>query len=652
MNDPGRLAARRSVLKGRTGTLSLVTAVAAAIVIVTATSISLPDLSVATATLLVTGDVLLILALLGFSFAPAHTVVTTALGSEQIQQQITDVLDDSIALVDQRTGAFLDANRRFLSSLGYARDELPQLKIGDVYLDITYPLALDDEILRIGTDCRVRTKDGQSIELQVRLAAIDTTNGPVACIVGRDISERRRIEESLRDNQTKLAHLAANDALTGLPNRTYLQTHLEHLLAHAGRQDQSLAFFCIDLDYFKNINDSLGHDAGDEVLKLIARRLRADIRADDVVIRTGGDEFVIVTSHANGTPAARAMAERILGSVRVPIALDATTLSLAASIGIARYPEHGLDGIALLKNAEIALYQAKELGRNTFECFSSDMDIKLSEQIALEQALRRAIGTDQIYVEYQPIIDLTTGKLAAFEALARWRDPQSGLISPVRFIPIAEKSGLILPLGEQILHAVIVQMHQWQELGLQLVPVSVNVAPLQLERTAFSTYVHELLMQYDLDPCLLAFEVTESAWMQDSHKHIVIIDTLRSAGSRIYVDDFGTGFSNLSYLKALPVDTLKIDQSFTRTIDTDPSDAAIVSGIIAMADKLKLDTVAEGIETAAHARMLRELGCKYGQGYYFSRPLAAERCRSLLEQIGTSRDFTETLKLRALGGAA
>jgi diguanylate cyclase (GGDEF)-like protein/PAS domain S-box-containing protein len=647
-----QLAARLNVRERRTSTLSLATAAAAAIVIVTATFKSLPDLGIAPAAILVTGDVLLLFGLLGLLFASTSQVEITALDSNQIHRQIADVLDDNIALIDPRSGAFLDANRRFLSSLGYEHDELPQLKVADDYLDIAHPLALDDEILRIGTDCRVRAKDGHCIELQVRLAAIETANGPIACIVGRDISERRRIEASLRDNQTKLAHLAANDALTGLPNRTYLQTHLGHLLAHAGRQDQSLALVCIDLDYFKNINDSLGHEAGDEVLQLIARRLRADIRADDVVIRTGGDEFVIVTSHANGTPAARGMAERILTSVRIPIVLDATTLSLTASIGIARYPEHGVDGIALLKNAEIALYQAKEHGRNTFECFSTDMDVKLSEQIALEQALRRAIGTDQIYVEYQPIIELTTGKLAAFEALARWRDPQSGLISPVRFIPIAEKSGLILPLGEQILHQVIVQMHQWQELGLQLVPVSVNVAPLQLERTAFSTYVHELLMQYNLDPRLLAFEVTESAWMQDSHKHIVIIDTLRNAGSRIYVDDFGTGFSNLSYLKALPVDTLKIDQSFTRTIDTDPSDAAIVSGIIAMADKLKLDTVAEGIETAAHARMLRELGCKYGQGYYFSRPLAAERCRSLLEQMGTSRDFTETLKVRALGGAA
>jgi sensor c-di-GMP phosphodiesterase-like protein len=269
----------------------------------------------------------------------------------------------------------------------------------------------------------------------------------------------------------------------------------------------------------------------------------------------------------------------------------------------------------------------------------------------LEQALRRAIGTQQIFVEYQPIIDLRTGKLASFEALARWRLPEGGLISPVRFIPIAEKSGLILPLGEQIVHEVIVQLHEWQELGMQLVPISVNVATLQLERTAFSTYVHELLLQYNLDPQLLAFEITESAWMQDSHKHIVIIDTLRNAGSRIYVDDFGTGFSNLSYLKALPVDTLKIDQSFTRTIDTDPSDAAIVGGIIAMADNLKLDTVAEGIETATQARLLRELGCKYGQGYYFSKPLAAARCRSLLEQLGTSRDFTETLKVRAFGAS-
>ncbi|MBL8270374.1 putative bifunctional diguanylate cyclase/phosphodiesterase [Steroidobacter sp.] len=470
-------------------------------------------------------------------------------------------------------------------------------------------------------------------------------------IVRLQQSWERQVATEQRHRQT-LDHVGEHDSLTELPNRVYLRTRLPQLLQEAAGNSRPLSLLYVDLDHFKHINDSRNHGAGDQLLKIVAQRLESATGPADLVIRSGGDEFVVVAPLLENMLEIRALATRLLASLREPIALNDATLAMTASIGVAVYPHDGTDAEALLKHADMALYRAKELGRDNFQLFDAKMNTELSEHVVIEQALRRAIGTEQIYLEFQPLVDLQTGMLTSFEALARWRHPELGVIAPGRFIPVAEKSGLIVPLGDQILCTVIQQLHDWQSAGVPLVPVAVNVAPLQFERTDFPTRCHELALQHQLDPKWLSFEVTESAWLQNSNKSVVMIDTLRHEGSKVYLDDFGTGFSNLSYLKHLPIDAVKIDQAFVRNITADPSDAAIVRGVLAMAKQLGIDTIAEGIETVEQLECLREMGCHRGQGYYFSKPIPTEQCRALLEGMGDLQRFTETLKMRAFEGVA
>lgn len=456
-----------------------------------------------------------------------------------------------------------------------------------------------------------------------------------------------QVEAEQRHRQT-LDHVGEHDSLTELPNRVHLRNRLPPLLQEAAEAGRTLTLLYVDLDHFKHINESRCHGIGDQLIKIIAQRLQAATRPADIVIRSGGDEFVVVAPMLDSMLEIRALAGRLLATLREPIPLNDATVSMTASIGVAVYPHDGADAEALLKHADIALYRAKELGRDNFQLFDAKMNTELSEHVAIEQALRRAIGSEQIYLEFQPLVDLQSGRLTSFEALARWRHPELGVVSPGRFIPVAEKSGLIVPLGEQILRLVIEQLAEWQRAAVPLAPVAVNVASLQFERADFPARCHELALQHQLDPQWLSFEVTESAWLQNSTKSVAMIDTLRQAGSKVYLDDFGTGFSNLSYLKHLPIDAVKIDQAFVRNITVDPSDAAIVRGVLAMAKQLGIDTIAEGIETAEQLDCLREMGCHRGQGYYFSKPIPADQCRALLEQMGEMRRFTETVKARAL----
>ncbi|GFE91651.1 putative bifunctional diguanylate cyclase/phosphodiesterase [Steroidobacter agaridevorans] len=460
-------------------------------------------------------------------------------------------------------------------------------------------------------------------------------------------SWRLQVEAERRHRQT-LDHVGEHDSLTELPNRAHLRKRLPQLLQAAAEAGRPLTLLYVDLDHFKHINESLCHRIGDQLIKIVAQRVQAATRPADIVIRSGGDEFVVVAPMLDSMLEIRTLASRLLTTLREPIPLPDATVSMTASIGVAVYPHDGIDAEALLKHADIALYRAKELGRDNFQLFDAKMNTELSEHVAIEQALRRAIGSEQIYLEFQPLVDLQSGRLTSFEALARWRHPELGVVSPGRFIPVAEKSGLIVPLGEQILRMVIEQLAEWQRASVRLAPVAVNVAPLQFERADFPARCHELASQHGLDPKWLSFEVTESAWLQNSTRSVAMIDTLRQAGSKVYLDDFGTGFSNLSYLKHLPIDAVKIDQAFVRNISVDPSDAAIVRGVLAMAKQLGIDTIAEGIETAEQLDCLREMGCHRGQGYYFSKPVPANQCRALLEQMGEMRRFTETVKARAL----
>lgn len=567
---------------------------------------------------------------------------------ERRHRNILSYLEETVLIADRGTERLVDANRALLVALDYERDDLPHLDLRSLFVGLPdklpVPVSRADAAL---LECRMRARDGHLLDVEITVTPVLESGRELVCIVGRDVSLRKQAEERLRASELRVAHVAVHDSLTGLPNRQALQRRLPPLLEQAAIRRDSLLLMHIDLDHFKHVNECRGHEFSDRVLELVAQRLAESCGPQDLLIRMGGDEFMIVCAASAELHSVAERTQRIRDVICTPIPIDEETVALTASIGVAAYPRDGLDAESLLKHADIALYEAKSAGRDTFRTFSSAMNVQLIEQVALEQALRRAIDTEQIYLDFQPIMNLESGLIVSVEALARWKHPDLGQIPPNRFIPVAERSGLIVALGEQVLRAAVRQLRDWQRAGVQLVPVAINVSPLQFERTSFCELVQELALEYEVDPAWLTFEVTESNWLQDSNKHIVILETLRMSGSRVYIDDFGTGFSNLGYLKTLPVDAIKIDQGFVRAVDTDSRDAAIVGGILAMANNLKLMAIAEGVETVAQADKLRAMGCQFCQGYYYSKPVPAEQCRALLEQQMAARRFNETVKVRA-----
>ena len=451
------------------------------------------------------------------------------------------------------------------------------------------------------------------------------------------------------DQQRQFSRLARRDVLTGLPNRVYLQKLLPRLLKRAARDTSRLALLYIDLDHFKNVNDSLGHAAGDKLLTAIAHRLRAAVSTHDVVVRMGGDEFVVVANMLPNAQVVNSIADRIRRALVVPLDLDGVTMFPCPSIGISVYPEDGTDSEQLLKHADIALNHAKDRGRGNHQFYTPEMNARLRERFGLERALRQALERNELSVEYQPSFDLKTLRPVSLEALIRWRTADGTYIPPSRFIPIAEQSGLIVDIGDWVLRTVCLQLSEWQRQHVPLLPVSVNISVQQFEHVQLATVVSVLADELGIDASLLHFEITESAAMQNSQQHLGSLQALRNLGSRILIDDFGTGYSSLSYLKHLPIDTLKIDRAFVRDMAVDANDAAIVRAIVGVAKSLGLQLVAEGIETAEQLECLRKLDCECGQGFYFSPPVSAESCRAMLWQLrGPPRAILESPKLRLL----
>jgi diguanylate cyclase (GGDEF)-like protein len=459
----------------------------------------------------------------------------------------------------------------------------------------------------------------------------------------REHSARQRLEQ-----ERKLSRLARRDVLTGLPNRLHLQRLLPRLISRAGREASKLALLYIDLDHFKNINDSLGHGTGDRLLESIAQRLRASVAADDLVVRMGGDEFVVVTTGLPNVSVVDSIAKRIRTELSQAVQIDGMPLSVAPSIGISICPDDGTTPEQLLKHADIALYQAKDRGRGNHLFFTAEMNARLSERLLIERALRKALDSGELTLEYQPSFDLRTAKPMSFEALLRWRSAEHGVIPPSRFIPIAEQSGLIVEIGEWVLKRVCRQLAEWQDQHLPLLPVSVNISPRQFEMAGLADKVAALARDHGIGPHLLYFEITETAVMQNSEAQLGALQALRNLGSRILIDDFGTGYSSLSYLKHLPIDTLKVDRAFVRDMAVDQNDFAIVSAIVGIAKSLALHLVAEGIETVEQLECLRKLGCEAGQGFFFSRPISVADCTALLEKVRAQRTGETTRHLRLL----
>jgi diguanylate cyclase (GGDEF)-like protein len=460
-----------------------------------------------------------------------------------------------------------------------------------------------------------------------------------------------RVSETARqqrlEQQRKISRLARRDVLTGLPNRFHLQRLLPRLLSRATRDRTHVALLYIDLDHFKNVNDSLGHGTGDLLLQSVAQRLRTSVAANDLVIRMGGDEFVVVATNLPAVSVIDSIAKRIRTELSVPVEIDGVTLSVAPSIGISVFPDDGSTPEQLLKHADIALYQAKDRGRSNHQFFTAEMNVRLNERLGMERALRRAIDKGELFVEYQPSYDLRTLRPVSFEALVRWRTAEGSLIPPSRFIPIAEQSGFIVELGEWVLKGVCQQLADWRDARVPLLPVSVNLSVRQFELPGLAETVAGMARAAGIDSHLLHFEITETGAMQTSEQNLGALHALRNLGCRILVDDFGTGYSSLSYLKHLPIDTLKIDRAFVRDMAVDANDAAIVSAIVGIAKSLGLHLVAEGIESAEQLDCLRRLGCEAGQGFYFSPPVPADNCTLMLEKLRAQRSG-ETTRLRLL----
>lgn len=430
----------------------------------------------------------------------------------------------------------------------------------------------------------------------------------------------------------EIEHLAYHDALTGLPNRPLFIDRLIVALAHATRQRQKLAVFFLDVDRFKDINDSLGHSLGDVLLKSIAERIRRCVRAEDTVARFGGDEFTLVIQRITHAEDAAKVAEKLLESLRQPIRVGDHELFVTTSIGISLFPTDGTDAETLVKNADTAMYRAKDHGRDHYEIYAPAMNARALERLAQENLLRRALENGELEIYYQPLIDVKNARISGAEALLRWRHPEHGILTPYHFLPTLESSGLILAVGDWVLREACRQAVTWSAEGRPF-EISVNLSPRQFQQPELISRIKDALDESGLHPSRLELEITENNAMQNAEQSVRTLRDLRALGVRIAMDDFGTGYSSLNYLKRFPIDTLKLDQSFVRDVNHDPGDAAIASAVMAMAQTLNLSVVAEGVETREQLDFFRSRECGRLQGFYFSRPVPASEFGAYLERF-------------------
>ena len=543
---------------------------------------------------------------------------------------------DMIVLIDRATMRFIDVNRTACRQLGYSREELlamgPQdvLPISREELERDYDALIakpegEVEIVASGMRSEYTCKDGSKLPFESTRHVLRSGDSTIIAAISRDIRARLAIEE-------KVAYLAQFDALTGLPNRNLFQDRLVHAMALARRNEWPMAVLFIDLDRFKLVNDTLGHSAGDKLLKEAASRLRSCVRSSDTVGRLGGDEFAAILTELSIPSDAGVVAQKIIDVLRQPFDLDGKETYVSASIGITLYPTDSDSAEALVMNADAAMYRAKEQGRNNYQFFTRDMNQRALQRVQMEASLRRALDRMEFRLVFQPKAHLATGKICGFEALLRWQHPEKGTIAPAEFIPVLEETGLIVPVGEWVLRTACAQIKAWEKAGLKVPPVSVNLSPRQFEQKNLRDSVHRVLRETKVDPGLIEFEITESLLMHDPEGAARTLASLKQSGVRLSMDDFGTGYSSLGYLKRFPIDTLKIDRSFIRDISTDADDATLTRAIILLAQNLRLKVVAEGVETEDQLSFLRANGCDEMQGYLFANPTDAEECGRMLRE--------------------
>lgn len=532
-------------------------------------------------------------------------------------------------------GRYLQVNPKFCEITGYSAEELTRMNLFQLNLPeaTAETRALRQEMLDgrsngYRQEKQYLRKDGSRVWVSATSALVRRPNGEPHYTIGifEDISARK-------EQERKLIELAQFDQLTGLPNRNLLQDRLRLAFARSRRTQESMLVMYLDIDRFKLINDTLGHASGDQILREVAGRLRDALRATDTVARLGGDEFTVLAEGITSDEAAAAVAEKILTAFVAPFLVDGRELFVSTSIGLARYPSPGIHDIdTLLQKADIAMYHAKAHGRNNFQLYAASMEAHMSGRLSMESQLRRALEREEFRLYFQPQMDATRQVVTGIEALLRWLNPQLGLVSPADFIPLAEDTGLIVPIGDWVLQEACRQIREWQAQGLPAIPVAVNLSARQFRQHDLVRRVAHALEANGLPPHSLTLEVTEGALIEDIQLSSRTLDELKGLGVQLAIDDFGIGYSSLNYIKHFPLDFLKIDSSFIRDVTTSPKDAAIVQSVITLSHSLKLEVVAEGVETEEQLAFLQAHGCDQVQGYLCSRPLPAVESETWLRQ--------------------
>lgn len=552
--------------------------------------------------------------------------------SEQRASLVLEHALDAIVNIDMQ-GLIVEWNRAASHIFGYSRSEVLGRRLEDVIVPPEHRIAHHQGMHRLQQTGQSRLlgklieitalrRDGTEFPIELTIVEIEREHEHYYSAFIRDITKRKEEEERIRI-------LANYDALTGLPNRNLLNERVTVEIEKAWDQDGQFALMFLDLDHFKDVNDSLGHRYGDNLLIALTKRFEALVRPQDTICRLGGDEFVFLLAEADHA-VAREVVERLLKAVEQPFVIDQYELTITASIGVAIYPDDGLDMESLQRNADVAMYRTKKESRNSYRFFSNHMQVQTARNLQLVNALRQAIALGQLAVYYQPQVALDTGRLLGVEALLRWKHPQLGFISPAEFIPLAESSGLIISIGSWVLEQATQQMYNWRLAGLHGISVSVNLSSIQFRDPKLPALVKSTLERYNVSPECLELELTEGVALENPEGAVAMMDALNKLGVRLSIDDFGTGYSSLSYLKKFKVYKLKVDQTFVRDISTDDEDKAIVIAIIQLARSLGLKTIAEGVETPEQKAFLHAQGCDEMQGYLLSKPMSSEDATAFL----------------------